>query len=172
MSITVRAQLMDPDDERLLTTYIRYPDTRESAARKWDVARVRHEILAAVLSVYAWREAFPRLDIEIGLSPTFWIMSLDMSQQRALVTGQFKGHPALGHREGTAFYNAHRDEFDAGMAGCRVLDPSVRLPQPDDVTTQSIKEALTALGLDHSGISEEGFAAIGQYIRRPEHRYE
>ncbi|GLW89798.1 hypothetical protein [Actinokineospora globicatena] len=172
VSITVRAQLMDPNDERLLHTYIRYLNTREGAARKWDVDRVRHEILATVMSVYAWREAFPRLDIEIGLSPTFWIMSLDMSQRVAVVTGQYKGHPALGHRDGTAFYNAHRDEFDAGMAGCRVLDPAVRAPKPEDLDTESVKATLTALGLDHSGITEEGFATIGHYIRRPEHRYE
>lgn len=172
MSISVHLQIMDPTDKDLQSAYMRYFSTRDGISRKWSGKRVRNEIFATILSVYAWREVCPRLELEIGLSSSFWIMSIDISQQWALITGQYRGHPAVKHQEGTAFYNTYRDEFEAGLMNCRILDPTVRSPKPDELDVPSIKEMLDKLKLDRSEITTEDYKSINQYIRRPEHRYE
>jgi hypothetical protein len=171
-SITVRMQIMDPTDENLQAAYMRYLNTRDGIAKKWNSARVRNEIFATILSAYAWREVCPRLELEIGLSASFWILSIDISQRCALVTGQYRGHPAVKYQEGTAFYNTYRDEFESGMMSCRILDPAVRSPRPDELDVPSIKSMLDNLQLDRSRITDEDYRSIDQYIRRPEHRYE
>lgn len=171
-SISVRMQIMDPTDRELQAAYMRYLNTRDGVAKKWNATRVRNEIFATILSAYAWREACPRLELEIGLSSSFWIMSIDISQSYALITGQYRGHPAVKHEEGTAFYNTYRDEFESGMMSCRILDPTVRSPKPDDLDIPSIKSMLDSLKLDRSSITDDDLRNIDQYIRRPEHRYE
>jgi hypothetical protein len=170
-SIYLRIQVMDPTNEDLLAAYMRYLSAHEGTAKRWTADRVRNEIYATIVSVYLWRERCPRLEFEVGLSPAFWIVSMDISQRLALITGQRKNHPALSYRDGTSFYDTYLDEFEAGMQGCRLLDSSARVPALKRVGIATVESLLDKLGFDRSRLSRDSYQQIVQYVNRPEHQF-
>lgn len=124
-SIAVRMQVLDPENENLLAAYARFRSNHPGAAVQWTSARVRREIYGAILTAAVVRGRAPRVDIEIGLSPAFWMMSLDLSDDMALITGQDRGDPAMLMRRGSRFFDGWSQDFDASFAECRKLRPEL-----------------------------------------------
>jgi len=124
-SVNVRMQVLDPENESLLASYARFRSNHPGAATRWTTAKVRREIYAAMLTVALVRGRAPRMDIEVGLSPAFWVISLDLSDDMALLTGQDRGDPALMIRRGARFYDGWSQDFDASFTECRKLRPEL-----------------------------------------------
>jgi hypothetical protein len=119
----VRMQVLDPENDALLAAYARFRSNHPGQVAAWSVERVRCEIYAALLQVSLCRSEAPRLEVKIGLSPAFWVVSLDLTDRLALLTGQDRGEPALTHRSPSSFYSSWQDDFDASFTECRTLEP-------------------------------------------------
>lgn len=165
-------QLMDPCDEKLRQSYTRYLGRVPGAAQTWDEARVHHEIYATIVTLLAMRTEYPRLRVELRLSSSFWVSSLDISQSHILVTGQYRGHPAISHRTGTAFYNTLLDEFSIGWDQSRPIDlSSVTCPPRAKLGINDLKAALMPLGVGADDLADSALKNVLKHIQQPKHRY-
>lgn len=124
-SANVRMQVLDPENENLLASYARFRSNHPGAATRWTTTKVRREIYAAILTAALVRGRAPRMDIEVGLSSAFWVMSLDLSDDMVLLTGQDRGDPAMMIRRGSRFYDGWGQDFDASFTECRKLRPEL-----------------------------------------------
>lgn len=173
--INIRVQLLDPENPHVLASYARFRSNRPRAAARWTPGRVRFEIYGTLLRLAISRNEAPRLDIEVGLSPALWVVSLDISDQLAIITGQNRGEPALLFRKGSEFFDSYNDDFDAGYNECRRLVPVIP-DLTDDVLNESltqshlstIREFFSTLQL--SVCSDDEIREIVRLMRR-EHNY-
>jgi hypothetical protein len=70
-SIQVKIQVLDPRNDEALETYAVYRSNSPGASALWSAQRVRTEIYSTILAAAIYRNEAPRLDIEIGFSPSF-----------------------------------------------------------------------------------------------------
>jgi hypothetical protein len=124
-AIIVKMQVLDPENDNLLAAYARFRSNHPGAAVSWTSTRVRREIYAAILSAAVVRGRAPRVEIEIGLSPAFWVMSLDISENMALLTGQERDDPAMLLPRGSRFFDGWSQDFDASFSECRKVKPEL-----------------------------------------------
>lgn len=120
----IRIQMLDPENDRLMEAYARFRSNHPGQATKWSVDRVRAEIYGTVLQAALCKARAPRMDIAIGLSPAFWMTSIDLASDIAILTGQDKGEPALVFREQSPFFCWWQDDFEASFSECRILRPA------------------------------------------------
>ena len=83
------------------------------------------EIYAAILTAALVRGRAPRMEVEVGLSPAFWVISLDLCDEMALLTGQDRGDPAMLLRRSSSFFDGWSQDFDASFAECRKVMPTL-----------------------------------------------
>lgn len=165
-TVRIRVQLLDPGDVNLLGDYVDYQASEATSGREFDVNRVRREILATLVTLLDYNTRYPRLSIEVGLSRSLWLMSLDICDDRAIICGQHGGHPAILHSEGSSFYNTTRDEFEAGFASSRVLALNGRSFRLDEATAGSARLALETIQVDHSALSDEDVEQVISAARK------
>ncbi|WP_327002704.1 hypothetical protein OHA72_47640 [Dactylosporangium sp. NBC_01737] len=173
-SIRVRIQLLDPTNDRALQAYATFRSNRPGASAIWNVARVRLEIYSTILAAAVHQNEAPRLDVEVGLSQDFWILSLDLSDKIAIITGQNKGEPCLCIRHTSPLFSGWRDDFDAGFSVCRVIRPAIsglrmqELHRPSARALDSIRIFFDQLGFPN--LDDPSLRKIADYAGR-EHNY-
>jgi hypothetical protein len=161
-SINVRVQMLDPENPTLMAGYARFKSNHRGAAARWTPDKVRREIYATMLQLALHRHEAPRLEIEVGLSPALWVISLDASDDIAMITGQNRGDTAIVFRAGSQFYESYCDDFDASFSECRrlqvpaveTLTPSL---DPSDLSASQFDELRTffqEVGLSDCGDQE------------------
>ena len=133
------------------------------------------EIYGTLLRLAISRNEAPRLDIEVGLSPALWVVSQDISDQLAIITGQNRGDSALLFRKGYEFFDSYNDDFDAGYNECRRLVPTI-----PELTDEVLRGTLTAThlaairdfysNLQLSTCSDDQIREVVQLMRR-DHSY-
>lgn len=118
-TMRVRILMIDPCNESLLDQYVAFRGAEAHDGQPWSRERVRFDIYASILLLVAQANRAPRVEIEVGFSSAFWTLSLDMSQTMILVTGQYRGDPAIRLGSEGVHYNSWRDDFDALMSIAR-----------------------------------------------------
>lgn len=152
--IMVRMQVLDPENESLLAAYARFRSNHPGASTEWTNSRVRREIYAAILSAAVMHGRAPRVEIEIGLSPAFWMMSLDVSDNVALLTGQDRDDPALLLTRESRLFDGWCQDFEASFAECRKIKPSLipelalKIEKRPRENFSALREFFVGLGLD------------------------
>ncbi|RVX47024.1 hypothetical protein EDD27_9944 [Nonomuraea polychroma] len=131
-SIRMRVQCLDPDQPQLLAAYAESMSDIRSRVGTWSAARARLEVCASMLRAALHTKDAPRVTVEFGLSPSIWVMSLDLTDQVALVTGQNKGEDALLFRRESQFFKPYLDDFDISWKACRVVRPRLSKAIPTD----------------------------------------
>ncbi|MGN9908388.1 hypothetical protein ACTMTJ_12660 [Phytohabitans sp. LJ34] len=173
-SIKIRVQLLDPSNATALDAYARFRSNHPGASAKWNAARVRTEILSTILAAAICRNEAPRLEIEIGFSPDFWVLSLDLSDDSAFITGQNRGEPALCIRRTSELFSGWVEEFDAGFSICRVVRPSVEgltsrdLRRLSPATLGKMRTLFESIGFH--GLQDPELREISNYMKR-DHNY-
>ena len=126
-ALRIRVLMLDPSDDALLDQYVAFRGAEAHDGQPWSRARVRCDIHASLLLIGVQAARNPRLEIEVGFSSAFWTLSQDMSQKMILVTGQYKGDPAIRLGSDGVHYNSWRDDFDALMSIARryVVTPAI-----------------------------------------------
>ncbi|MFF4617855.1 hypothetical protein [Nonomuraea jabiensis] len=155
-SIRMRVQCLDPDQPHLLAAYAESMSDIRSRVGTWSASRARLEVCASLLRAALHVKDAPRVRVEFGFSPSIWVMSLDLTDQAALVTGQNKGEDALLFRTESQFFKPHGDDFDISWKACRVVSP--RLGQAIPADARKLTE-------QHLVILEEFYEALG--VTRP-----
>lgn len=120
-SCAIRAQVLDPDNEKLMRAYAKFRSNHSGDSARWSPQRVQQEVYSAILQVALCKREAPRLDALIGLSPGFWVLSLDLSDDMALVTGQNRGESGLIFRGRSPLYSGWVDDFEASFTESRIL---------------------------------------------------
>lgn len=124
-SVRVRVQTVDPENSVLLEGYSRSMRDIRSRVDMWSAQRARIEVYASLLRAAIKCRDAPRVDVEFGFSSSLWVMSLDLSDQAALVTCQNKGEDALIFRSHSRFYKSYYDDFELSWRACRIVVPSL-----------------------------------------------
>ncbi|MCG5461795.1 hypothetical protein MED01_006666 [Micromonospora sp. MED01] len=173
-SIEIKVQLLDPGNDKALEAYARYRSNRPGASAVWSAARVRTEICSTILAMAVYRNEAPRLEIEVGLSSDFWVLSLDLCDEIAFITGQNKGQPCLCVRRTSQLFSGWREDFEAGFLMCRIIRPSAPglrlqdLHRPTAATLGVIRTLFESVGI--LGMQDSNLKEIAAYMRR-EHNY-
>jgi hypothetical protein len=173
-SIRVRVQSIDPERSVLPETYAESMSDIRSRVGTWTPARARLEVCASLLRAAMLVREAPRVSVEFGLSPSIWVMSLDLTDQIALVTGQNKGEDALLFRKKSQFFKPYLDDFDISWRACRIVNPRLNHSVPND--HRKLKEEHFVIldeFYDSLGISRLSRAELTQIVTilRREHDY-
>ncbi|ROO62420.1 hypothetical protein EDC02_4399 [Micromonospora sp. Llam0] len=142
-AVSVRILVIDPDRTDLLAAYSHSMSNTKSRVGAWSVRRARFEVMASLLRAALQVRKAPRVEVTFGLAPYVWVMSLDLSDIAALVTGQNKGEDALIFRNSSSFYRSYCDDFDASWAVARKVRPVINRDIPSDpnlLTTEDLAE--------------------------------
>lgn len=131
-TVKVRIQCIDPDNDVLAAAYARSMSDIPSRVGSWSGERAKDEVLASLLRAALQVRRAPRVEVEFGLSPNTWVMSLEVFNGAALVTCQNKGDDALIFRDDSPFYKSFSDEFEAGWLVCRKIIPQIERDVPRD----------------------------------------
>lgn len=160
-AIRVRVQTIDPENEVLLKAYASSMSDIKARVGTWSVERARREVLASLLRAAMKIRSAPRIDVQFGLSPASWVMSLDLSDRMALVTCQNKGEDALIFRHGAPFFfKGYADDFEAGWLACRHVRPELVRSIPADPEKlgvedlRALSDFYTSLGLSEPSAEE------------------
>lgn len=169
VSTKVYVQVMDPSDGELHRLYLQFPGRIQD--EKWNEHRVRIEIYASIISLLAHQAANPRLEIELRTARNFEVLSLDISNSRAIMTGQYNGHPAISCSGSSAFYSTLRDEFDAAWQQGKEISMSVSCPPLQDLKSAEVKSILNGMNVGAEILDDSDFGDIAEYAKRPEPGY-
>jgi hypothetical protein len=131
-AIKIRLQMLDPENQALIASYVKFRSSHRRGA-EWKMEQVRKEIYSSLLLLATHCNYSPRLEVEVALSPAFWVLSIDIFDGKAVVTGQNKGEPALVFRRGDELFDAYADDFDAGYGDCRHIVPRIHNLRPADL---------------------------------------
>lgn len=128
--VRVKVQVIDPEDSNLLEGYAKSMQDLKSRVGIWSPERARREVYASLLRAAIKTLGAPKIDIEFGLSPSLWVVSLDISNNVALATCQNKGTDALLFRCDTDFYDSFYDDFEVAWNICRLVRPQLPTSVP------------------------------------------
>lgn len=156
--ISIRIQVLNPSNDAAMAAYARYRSNHAGAV--WSVDKVKAEIFSTILAAAIYRNEAPRLHIQIGLSESFWVLSLDACEDLVVVTGQNKGDPALVIRQGSPLFREWREDFEASFSVCQMITPSIEKITRKDLEegTEEVKKAVQGL-----------FESLGMPSLTPEH---
>jgi hypothetical protein len=129
---TVRVKILaiDPESPSLVSAYSDSMSDIRPRVGTWTPERARREIYASILRAAIQVQQAPRVEVEFGLSPSTWVMSLDLTEQMAIVTCQNKGEDALVFRRESKFFKSYQDDFDANWRVARIIKPRLEIVIP------------------------------------------
>ena len=166
-------QVLDPRSDQTCEYYAQYRQRLRSAkrGRGWTKERVRAELLATIVSAYAWREKEPGLDITVGLIDSVSLFRVDLSSSLALITKEDPQEPALRCDSGTFFYRSYREDLLMSLQQARTLSAAVRTTLPEQLTTDAVKTLLVALGVASGSVPDTTMSEVLTLVQRAENPY-
>ncbi len=155
VGIQISLQILNPTNLMVCQKYADYRRSLSSAEHdaEWTAQRARKELIATIISAYAWKARVPSLDIKIALIDTLSLFRVDLSSRLALVTKEAKQEPALRFNEGTAFYAAYREDLRFTFEQATPL-PKVGFVPLEQVDKDNTKQLLGTLGFEALDLSE------------------
>jgi hypothetical protein len=173
--VDIRIQTLNPDNDAALASYARFRSNHAGAASVWTVERVRGEIFATILAAALIHNEAPRLRIKVGLSDSFWVMSVDACENVVIVTGQNRGDPALVIKADSPHFQEWREDFDASFSVCRIVTPKILnltvkdLDHPTPQTADAVKQLLLSTG---TKLLTDAHVASAMDYQKRKHNYE
>jgi hypothetical protein len=152
--LRMQLEIIDPTDESLCTAYAQFryslspgPD---GTGETWTVQRTRKESFATVLAACWYRQRYPFLTIEVGLSKVMSTLRWDLSSQSMIMTQDNPSHPALMFAKGKPYYRAYSRELVASFRQARRidLDKANELQLSDEPTVEEIRKLFSMLELE------------------------
>lgn len=172
-SVRIKIQSIDPENAVLVESYARSMSDISARVGTWTPRRARREVYASVLrAALKCREA-PRVELEFGFSSSMWVMSLDLSDQYALVTCQNKGEDALLFRTTSQFFRSYCDDFDASWRTCRIVSPKIEIAIPLENALTIEHFAALRVFFDSVGLREDDEGELREIVKtlRRDHDY-
>lgn len=172
IAITIRLQILDPSDAQTCLNYANYRRSLSSAAEAppWTPERARDELIATIMSAYAWKAKMPRLDVKVALMSTLSLFRVDLSSRVALITKEAKQEPAIKFDEGTIFYTTFRDDLALSFQQAKSLPDSVQCVPLEELTVACAKQLILDLGfgtLNLDAAAVQKIISIAQAKKNP-----
>ncbi|CAM3690912.1 hypothetical protein [Smaragdicoccus niigatensis] len=123
-AVDIRLELLDPREQSLMTLYKNFRATHADAP-KWSAERVKQEICCSILVICLFKNRYPRLDVDLRLNSSFWILSYDISKAAIFVCGQTYGDTAIKLPNTSEFYRHFDDDFDASFGHLESIQPKL-----------------------------------------------
>jgi hypothetical protein len=172
ITIAIRLQILDPTDDATCARYANYRLSLASATEgaPWTKQRARNELIATILSAYAWKAEIPRLDFKIALFDNLSLFRIDLSSRLALITKEAKQEPALKCDEESIFYTSFRQDLVLGFEQAKALPDNVACVPLRDLTLEHVRRFINDVGfgnlnMDDSVLRE--ITAIAKTAKNP-----
>ena len=152
--LRMQLEIIDPTDEALCTAYAQFRSSLspgpDGTGETWTVLRTRKESFATVLAACWYRQRYPFLTIEVGLSKVMSTFRWDLSSQNVIMTQDDPSHPALMFAKGKPYYRAYSRELVASFRQARRidLDKASELQLSDEPTVEEIRKLFSMLELE------------------------
>lgn len=156
--LRLEVELIDPTKPEVCEWYARHlspmSPTSDEHDQPWTLQRVRLEVYATILALYAFRERHHDfLDVTLGLSSSASRVTYDLSSTRLLITSDDARDTALMFVKGSAWYGHWRMELRQSLEQAR----PVRLDNARTITlgrapgVTRVRQLFNALGLPLDG---------------------
>jgi hypothetical protein len=94
-TLQMRLEIIDPTDEAVCASYVRFRHSLEGDQSAWTMERTQRESYATIVAACWYRQRYELLDIEVGLSRVMPTLRWDMSADYLVVTQESPNNPAL-----------------------------------------------------------------------------
>jgi hypothetical protein len=169
--LRVQLEIIDPTDDALCLAYAQFRSSLapgpDGTGETWTFERTRKESLATVLAACWYRQRFPFLRIEVGLSKVMTTFRWDLSSHSLIMT-QDPG-PALMFAKGRPYYRAYSRELEASFRQARRIDinKASELRLGDEPTIEETRRLFIKLDLElpHSFADRDVSDVIAKALR-------
>jgi hypothetical protein len=150
ITIPINILLLNPLNIELCKKYANYRNSLEieSKFKGKTIKSVQTDILATIISCYAWKEEQPRLNFKIGLKDNFSILRTDLSHELAIITKEDPRDVALAYRKDSVFYNAMLEEMNHSIRQITSLDFNVQFTKFEQINQDEIINLLDNLNIN------------------------
>jgi hypothetical protein len=155
--LRMRLEIIDPTNDTLCTAYAQFRASLASGpdgtGETWTFERTRKEAFATILAACWYRQRFPFLTIEVGLSETMTTFRRDLSSDNVIMTQDDQSSPALMFAKGNPYYRAYSRELEASFKQARRvdIDKASERALNDEPTIEETRTLFATLGLDLPG---------------------
>jgi hypothetical protein len=124
--LRMQLEIIDPTNETLCRAYAEFrsslADGPDGTGETWTFERTRKEAFATILAACWYRQRFPFLTVEVGLSDMMTTFRWDLSSDRVIMTQDDRSGPGLMFPKGTPYYRAYSRELEASFRQARRVD--------------------------------------------------
>jgi hypothetical protein len=117
--LSVRLEILDPTDSKACDQYAFYRQSLGNGAEPWDGRQVERECYATILACCWHWQHYPRLRLEIRLSPIVRTMLWDLSDDALFITQESSSRAVLAVAAGRVLYDYVRTELDISFDHAR-----------------------------------------------------
>lgn len=150
-SLTVKAEIVHPGDERACATYARFrqsfEDQHSAGAARWTPDRVRKESYATVMAACCHRQRLDTLEIDIHLSSVVPTLRFDLSATCLIITQDDPGRVSLLVERDRPLYGYYVTELHHSRDQAMRVDLRRAEPLGPDPTVDEVRRLFDALGL-------------------------
>ncbi|MGH3620653.1 MAG: hypothetical protein ACRDQ5_02535 [Sciscionella sp.] len=152
--LRMQLEILDPTDEALCRGYAQFRSSLtpgpDGTGETWTFERTRKEAFATVLAACWYRQRYPFVTIDVGLSKIMTTFRWDMSPRCVIMTQDDPSGPALMFDKGKPYYRAYSRELAASFNQAkRVPVDEVRdLPLSEEPTVEETRALFTKLDLE------------------------
>ncbi|MBV8541515.1 MAG: hypothetical protein JO063_05265 [Pseudonocardiales bacterium] len=152
--LRMRLEIIDPTNETLCTAYAQFRSALaagpDGTGEIWTFERTRKEAFATILAACWYRQRFPFLTIEVGLSEMMTTFRWDLSSDNVIMTQDDQSSPALMFAKGKPYYRAYSRELEASFRQARRVDleRAIGLQLSTEPTIDETRKLFTMLELD------------------------
>jgi hypothetical protein len=172
----IRIVILNPNNDAACRQLANLDATRDPKLdTSSQVSYIKKQLLATILTAYAWREKEPLLRISVGLHNEFSLFRIDLTDQSVIVTRSSPRDLAIRYSFQSDFYRSFLEEVRVSF------DRSKRLREFDAhginferLTEESARQLLTMLELNPAeilGIGENALADVIKMVREDGSRY-
>jgi hypothetical protein len=165
-SLSVRLEILDPDDKALCEAYAKHRALLVAGAEKdrWTAERTREEVLATIFAACWYRKQHRSLDIRVGLSSVLNTICWDRADDRLIITEDGKPGYALVIDQDKPYYGAFSSEMASSFRRTRELPiaKTEALQLPPRLRGAHVQAVFETLGLDVARYDERALVEIGR----------
>lgn len=172
-SASIKIELLDPESDSMLQNYMGFRSSHPGSDG-WNLDKIRREIYGSILVIALYNNRYARLDFDVRLSLSFWMLSFDCAPSAIFICGQNKGDSAISLPQHSEFYRHFDDDFDASFASARRISPAIEnftledLPRPlTPAARNAIRQMFMDLGLSRT--EDDEIEAVVQLAQRRHH---
>jgi hypothetical protein len=152
-TLHIQLEIIDPADEKVCSSYAQFrrslSDRPDSTGEIWTLDRTRKESYATVLAACWYRQRFPFLTVEVGLSQVMTTFRWDMTPRQLIITQEDPQMPAMMLEPGRYYYEIYSRELLASLRQARQV-PISRLDHvelSDEPTIDETRKLFAELDL-------------------------